>query len=110
MKEALYYLLLTLLIMLPNCSLQAQTVTTFVSESGLNGPDGFALDVEGNLYVANWGNGSGNKIIKISAEGEASHYISGLEAPDGPMPEQESREARMVLLSQLNSMVQTALR
>ena len=44
----------------------AQTVSTFLTGNGLNGPDGFALDGEQNLYVANWGGGAGTTVLKIT--------------------------------------------
>ena len=58
-------------------------VTTMVSGLGINGPDGFAMDKDGNLYVANWGNGIGDNILKITRQGEVSEYLKGLSAPDG---------------------------
>lgn len=61
----------------------AQTVSTFITGSGLNGPDGFALDELENLYVANWGNGFGNNVLKITGNGEVSTFASGFSAPDG---------------------------
>ena len=60
----------------------SHTVTTIITDSGLNGPDGFALDKKGNLFVANWGGGQGSTVLKIT-KGKAKQYISGLKAPDG---------------------------
>ncbi|MBU2650036.1 MAG: T9SS type A sorting domain-containing protein [Bacteroidetes bacterium] len=64
-------------------SLSSQTVSTFVTGSGLNGPDGFTLDTNENLYVANWGNGSGNTVLKITPDATVTTHVSGLSAPDG---------------------------
>lgn len=61
----------------------SQTVSTLVTGSGLNGPDGFALDTAENLYVANWGNGSGNNVLKITKDASVSTYATGFSAPDG---------------------------
>ncbi|MFA5403382.1 MAG: T9SS type A sorting domain-containing protein [Ignavibacteria bacterium] len=60
-----------------------QTVSTFLSGSGLNGPDGFAIDTTGNLYVANWGGGSGNNVLKITPGGTVTTFATGFNAPDG---------------------------
>lgn len=60
-----------------------QTVNTFVTGSGLNGPDGFTLDSAENLYVANWGGGVGHTVLKITPEGEVSVFAEGFSAPDG---------------------------
>ncbi|MBN2399635.1 MAG: hypothetical protein JXI33_04770 [Candidatus Aminicenantes bacterium] len=67
-----------------------QVVTTMVSGFGINGPDGFAMDKDGNLYVANWGNGIGDNILKISKQVEVSEYLKGLSAPDGLVFDDES--------------------
>ncbi|MFH1195011.1 MAG: T9SS type A sorting domain-containing protein [bacterium] len=61
----------------------SQEVSTFLTGNGLDGPDGFALDSENNLYVANWGGGSGSTVLKITTSGETSVFVSGLNAPDG---------------------------
>ncbi|MFC2120388.1 T9SS type A sorting domain-containing protein [Bacteroidota bacterium] len=63
--------------------ISAQTVSTFVTGSGLYGPDGFALDESENLYVANWGGGIGNNVLKITSSGVVSTYATGFNAPDG---------------------------
>ncbi len=55
--------LLCIILNLFTINLYSQTVTTFISGSDLNGPDGFAFDKEGNLFVANWGNGAGSTIF-----------------------------------------------
>ena len=46
--------------------IRAQTVSTFLTGNALNGPDGFALDGEQNLYVANCGGGAGTTVLKIT--------------------------------------------
>jgi sugar lactone lactonase YvrE len=61
----------------------AQTVSTFLTGNGLNGPDGFALDGEQNLFVANWGGGAGTTVLKITPGAVASTSDSTSDAPDG---------------------------
>jgi sugar lactone lactonase YvrE len=61
----------------------AQSVSTFITGSGLNGPDGFAIDTAGNLYVANWGGGTGNNVLKITPAGNITTFATGFSAPDG---------------------------
>jgi sugar lactone lactonase YvrE len=61
----------------------AQTVSTFLTGNGLNGPDGFALDGEQNLFVANWGGGAGTTVLKITPGAVVSTYDSTSVAPDG---------------------------
>jgi len=63
--------------------ISAQTVSTFLTGSGLNGPDGFALDNNHNLFVANWGGGSGHTIMKITPDALVSTFDSTSDAPDG---------------------------
>ena len=82
-RNILKYALILIIIVFTVGVLQAQTVSTFLTNHGLYGPDGMTFDKEGNLYVANWGYGDGEKIIKISPEGIASIYLTGLSAPDG---------------------------
>jgi|WetSurMetagenome_2_1015567.scaffolds.fasta_scaffold135336_2 sugar lactone lactonase YvrE len=60
-----------------------QTVSTFLTGSGLNGPDGFAIDTSGNIYVANWGGGTGNNVLKITPGGIVTTFATGFNAPDG---------------------------
>lgn len=62
---------------------QAQTVSTFLTGSGLNGPDGFALDSEENLFVANWGGGAGTTILKVTSLAEVTIFDATSNAPDG---------------------------
>ena len=61
----------------------AQIVSTFLTGSGLNGPDGFAIDSSDNLYCANWGGGAGTTVLKITPYAEVTVYNSMLNAPDG---------------------------
>lgn len=61
----------------------AQTVSTFLTGSGLNGPDGFALDSEEDLFVANWGGGSGTTILKVTSLAEVTTFDATSSAPDG---------------------------
>ena len=61
----------------------AQTVSTFLTGNGLNGPDGFALDEEQNLFVANWGGGAGTTVLKITPGAVVSTFDSTSDAPDG---------------------------
>lgn len=56
--------------------------TTYLTGSGLNRPDGFALDTSGNLFVANWGGGSGHTVLKISAPDLVTTIDSTSDAPD----------------------------
>ena len=63
--------------------LVAQTVSTFITGNGLNGPDGFALDTAGNLFVANWGGGYGTTVLRITPGGLVSTFDSASDAPDG---------------------------
>ena len=72
-----------LVVFLNTNSSKAQTVSTFVTGSGLNGPDGFALDSLGNLFVANWGGGSGTTILKVTGSAVVTTFNSTLNAPDG---------------------------
>jgi len=61
----------------------AQIVSTFLTGSGLNGPDGFALDSAQNLYVANYGGGSGYTILKITPDTVVTVIDSTSDTPDG---------------------------
>jgi sugar lactone lactonase YvrE len=53
---------------------------TTVASSGLAGPQGLAFDSSGNLYVANAGNGT---IEKITPGGAMSVFATGLNTPEG---------------------------
>jgi sugar lactone lactonase YvrE len=59
-----------LLVELSNCF--AQTVSTFVTDSGLNGPSGLALDSAQNLCVANYAGGNGMGILKVNPSAQVS--------------------------------------
>ena len=61
----------------------AQTVSSFLTGNGLNGPDGFALDGDQNLFVANWGGGAGTTVLKITPGAVVSTFDSTSDAPDG---------------------------
>ncbi len=63
---------LILLILLLSSFTEGQVVTTFLTGSGLNGPDGFAIDTTGDLFVANWGGGSGTTVLKITPDASVS--------------------------------------
>jgi streptogramin lyase len=52
--------------------LHAQTVSTFVTNSGLNGPAGLALDSAQNLYVANYAGGNGMGILKVNPSAQVT--------------------------------------
>ena len=56
-------------------------VSTFAT--GLNGPTGLAFDSSGNLYVANYDNGSGTTISKITPGGTVSTFATGLNGSEG---------------------------
>lgn len=72
MKKPLILLALSLclLVALSNC--YAQTVSTLVTNSGLNGPAGLALDSAQNLYVANYAGGNGMGILKINPSAQVA--------------------------------------
>lgn len=80
---------LTISILMASCilhlspALDAQTVSTYLTGAGLNGPDGFAMDTAQNLYVANWGGGNGTTVLKISPDALVSIFDSTSTAPDG---------------------------
>jgi len=62
---------------------RAQLVSTFMTGNGLNGPDGFALDTAQNLYVANWGGGTGNTVLKVTPSAVSDTFDNSSSAPDG---------------------------
>lgn len=70
-------------LMVFSSTLTAQTVSTFFSGAPLNRPDGFAFNAAQELFVANWGGGTGTTVIKISTDGVASVIDSTSDAPDG---------------------------
>lgn len=69
--------LIVVILILFSTLLNAQNVTT-ISDQFLE--DGMAIDAEGNLYVSHF---SGDKVFKISLEGEVTPFISGLNTPNG---------------------------
>lgn len=84
MKSIKYFTIISLFFVFSICANYAQVVTTFITEKGLDGPDGFALDAAGNLYVANWGKkGNGSTVLKIDTAGNVTTSVSGLKSPDG---------------------------
>ena len=72
-----------LILFLNFSSNNAQIVSTFLTGSGLNGPDGFALDSLENLYCANWGGSAGTTVLKITSSASVTVFNSTLNAPDG---------------------------
>lgn len=58
-------------------------VSTFLTNSGLNGPDGFALDDQENLFIANWGGGVGTTVLKVTSAAVVTVFDSSSSAPDG---------------------------
>ena len=47
---------------------------------GFSAPTGIAFDSQGNMYVSNW---SGGSVIKVSADGRKSIFVSNLGSPSG---------------------------
>src|SRR6185436_3689700 len=58
-------------------------VETVPTAGLLDGPDGITLDRDGNLFVANYGNGKGTTVVRVSSTGVATRYVDRLDAPDG---------------------------
>ena len=54
-------------------------VTDIANGSMFDDPDGIAVDGSGNLYVANYSNGT---VVKITPAGAVSPYASGFDHPD----------------------------
>ncbi len=76
----LRYAVVTFVFFLLSASVNAQTISTFVS-SGISYPSGLAFDTAGNLFV---GNGGNNSISKITPNGTVSTFnSSGLYSPTG---------------------------
>ena len=76
-------MLITLFIGCLTLSVSGQTVSTFLTGNGLNGPDGFALDNAQNLFVANWGGGAGYTVLKNTPGAIVNKFDSTSNAPDG---------------------------
>lgn len=74
-----------LLLILFSCPIiYPQYVSTITSGNGLNGPDGFALDSNNNLFISNWGLISGGTtVLKMDPSGNITTFLTGLDAPDG---------------------------
>jgi len=62
---------------------RAILVETVPTRGLLRGPDGATLDSAGNVFVANYGDGKGTTVVRIARDGQASVFVSGLNAPDG---------------------------
>ena len=52
----------------------------YVKDKKINGPIGLAMDVYGNLYVANYGN---DNILKVNKRGEVSILLGNVKKPYG---------------------------
>lgn len=64
--------------------------------SGTQANDAVSVDADGNLYVSNYGvwdqskgQGTGNKILKITPDGQVSEFVTGLLSPVGNSIDQE---------------------
>ncbi len=68
-----------LLFLFGNC-LFAQNVTTYFDDSSVDVDDSMVFDADGNLYGSNF---IGTTVYKITPEGIASPFITGLENPNG---------------------------
>jgi sugar lactone lactonase YvrE len=58
----------------------AQTVSTYFSNSGIRVTDDMVFDTAGNLYGSDF---NGNKVYKITPQGFATTFVSGLANPNG---------------------------
>jgi hypothetical protein len=52
--------------------------------SGLNAPQGVALDAAGDAFIADTGN---NRVVEVTPSGTQTTVAAGLNAPAGVMPE-----------------------
>jgi len=82
-RSQLIFTVANLLIAIQIYPVNSQSVSTFLTGNGLNGPDGFALDSAQNLYAANWGGGAGTTVLKITPDTLVSTFDSTSNAPDG---------------------------
>ncbi len=73
MKKYLFFLLVTNLAF-------AQTVSTFLEDPDIDVDDALIFDGDGNLYGSNF---AGDTVYKITPEGEATPFITGLLNPNG---------------------------
>ena len=71
---------LFLLLFLIGTSLQAQTVSTFLSDAAADVDDDMEFDSSGNLYGSNF---AGDTVYKIDASGVATVFVDGLANPNG---------------------------
>ena len=55
-------------------------VTDIANGSMFDDPSGIAVDASGNIYVANYGNGT---VVKVTPAGVVSTFASGFDHPDG---------------------------
>src|SRR2546426_4088290 len=83
MRRSHHVQLLFLLLAFAASAGLSQTVTTFAPGSGISGPNGFAVDKHGNLYVANEGSGNGTTVSVVTPGGVASTFATGFNGPDG---------------------------
>lgn len=59
------------------------TVSTILNSPIMNVDDALALDSKGNLYGSNFGNYDGTTVYKITPDGNASPFVTGLRSPNG---------------------------
>lgn len=75
MIRFLFFILLSI-----GTSLQAQTVSTFLSDAGADVDDDMEFDSSGNLYGSNF---AGDSVYKIDPSGVATVFVDGLANPNG---------------------------
>jgi sugar lactone lactonase YvrE len=75
-----------LLLFVPLTGVMQQTprwvVDTVPTGTLLNAPDGAVLDANGNLLFANFGQGKGTNVVRMTPSGEGSIVVTDLSAPD----------------------------
>ncbi len=66
------------------------TPLVYTLAKNLDANDALSIDLEGNIYVSNYGNydnsigkGDGSNALKITAEGEVTNFVSNLSSPVG---------------------------